>query len=148
MSTVRDTVNANKEIVRRLYAAYAALDQAGMDVLLAPGFRAHGLPPGCSPDAEGLKETAVLFHAGLQECRNEVEDVIAEGDRVAVRYTTRAVHGGMLFGTPPSGRRVTLTGIEVYRVVDGKIAEMWGVADMSELFSAAEDDTSAAPAPA
>ncbi len=147
MSTDRATVEANEQIVRQLYSAFAALDQDGMDDLLAPYFRAHGLPPGCSPDAEGLKRTAVLFHAGLQECRNEIEDVIAQDDRVAVRYTTRALHGGTLFGIPPSGRRVTLTGIEIYRVQDGKVAEMWSQGDMSELFAAAEDHI-AAPAPA
>ena len=147
MSTDRATVKANEQIVRQLYSAFAALDQDGMDDLLAPHFRAHGLPPGCSADAEGLKRTALLFHAGLQECRNEIEDVIAQDDRVAVRYTTRALHGGTLFGIPPSGRRVTLTGIEIYRVQYGKVAEMWSEADMSELFAAAEDH-SAAPAPA
>ena len=91
--------------------------------------------------------TAVAFHEGLQDCRNEIEDVIAQDDRVAVRYTTRALHGGTLFGIRPSGRRVTLTGIEIYRVQDGKVAEMWSEADMSELFAAAKDDVPA-PAPA
>jgi predicted ester cyclase len=66
--------------------------------------------------------------------------VTAAGDRVAVRYTTRAVHRGTLFAIPPRGRSVTLTGIEVYRVVDGRIAEMWAEGDTSELFAVAEDD--------
>ena len=147
MNTERTMTAANKDIVRRLYAAFAALDHEGMEALLAPDFRAHGMPPGCSPDADGLKESATLMHAGLQECRNEVEDVIAEADKVAVRYTTRAVHGGTLFGIPPSGRRITMTGIEVYRVADGRVAEMWGEADMSQLFTTG-DDTTAVPATA
>jgi predicted ester cyclase len=144
MSTERLTTEDNKDTVRRLYAAFAALDREGMEALLAPDFSAHGMPPGCSPDTDGFKESAALMHAGLQECRNEIEDVIAEGDRVAVRYTTRAVHGGTLFGVRPSGRWITMTGIEVFRVVDGRIAEMWGEADMSQLF-ATEDDTTAVP---
>ena len=147
MSTQRDTTEANKDTVRRLYAAFAVLDQESMDALLSPDFRAHGMPPGCTPDADGLKQCAVLSHAGLHECHNEIEDLIAEGDRVAVRYTTRAIHGGTLFGIPPTGRRITLTGIEVYRVVDGRVAEMWAEADMSQLF-ATEDDTTVVPAPA
>ena len=146
MITDPNTTAANKDTVRRLYAAFAALDREGMEALLAPDFRAHGMPPGCSPDADGLKESAALMHAGLQECRNEIKDVIAEADRVAVRYTTRAVHAGILFGIPPSGRRITMTGIEVYRVVDGRVAEMWAEGDMSQLF-ATEDDTTAVPAP-
>lgn len=147
MTPERHLTEANKDTVRRLFAAFAASDREGMAALLAPGFRAHGMPPGCSPDADGLIESAVLLHAGLQECRNEIEDLVAEGDRVVVRYTTRAVHGGALFGIPPSGRRITMTGIEVYRVVDDRVAEMWAEGDVSELFAAAADDTPA-PAPA
>lgn len=139
MST--DTAAGNEDIVRRLYAAFRETDLQQMDALLAPDFRAHGLPPGCSPDAEGLKQSAVLTHAGLHECRNDIEDLFAVADRVAVRFTTRAVHGGTLFGIPPSGRRVTMTGIELYRVVDGRIAEMWSEGDTSDLFAAAEDET-------
>ncbi|WP_448625090.1 ester cyclase [Geodermatophilus sp. URMC 64] len=143
-----DTAEMNKQIVTRLYAAFAAVDRDGLTSLLAPDFRAHGMPPGCSPDADGLVQSAVLLHAGLQDCRNEIEDLIAEGDRVAVRYTTRAVHGGTLFGIPPSGRTVTLTGIEVYRVVDGKVAELWGAADTSGLVAAEEGEDAAVPASA
>lgn len=147
MITERTTTEVNKDTVRRLFAAFAQCDLAAMDAVLAPDFRAHSVSPGCSDDVEGLKQSAVLSHAGLQDCHNEIEDLFAEGDRVAVRYTTRAVHAGTLFGVPPSGRRITMTGIEVYRVVDGRVVEMWGEADMSELFAAAETDT-AAPAPA
>ncbi len=143
MSTERSTAEANKDTVRRLYAAFAVLDREGMGTLLAPHFRAHGLPPGCSPDADGLKESAALMHAGLQDCRNEIEDLIAEADRVAVRYTTRAVHSGTLFGIPPSGRRITMTGIEMYRLVDGRIVELWGEGDMSQLFAAAGHEDAA-----
>jgi len=148
MNDERDRAQANKDVVRRLYAAFAALDRDAIRSLLGSDFRAHGMPPGCSPDADGLEQSAVLSHAGLSECRNDIEDVIAEGDRVAVRYTTRAVHSGALFGIPPSGRRVTLTGIEVYRLVDGRVAEMWTEGDMSELFAGAEGVPGAVPAPA
>ena len=124
----------NKETVRRLFAAFAAQDDAAMDELLAPGFVAHDMPPGCSPDAEGMKRSAALMHEGLQECHNTVEDMIAEGDKVVVRYTTRGVHGGDLFGVAPSGRTITLTGIEIYRLAEGRVQEFWGEYDASDLF--------------
>ncbi len=146
MSTDRATERANEQIVRRLYSAFAALDQDRLDDLLAQDFRAHGLPPGCTPDAEGLKAMMAQQHAGLRECRNEIEDVIAQDDRVAVRYTTRALHTGALFGIPPTGRRVTMTGIEIYRVRYGRVVEMWSEGDMSELF-ADDEDPATAPAP-
>ena len=137
MSTpVLDTVTANKETVRRLLAAFAAADGAAMDRLLAPGFVAHGLPTGT--DAEAMRTCAVALHAALPDCASTVDDVIAEGDRVAVRYTTRATHTGELFGVAPSGRAVTMTGIEIYRFNGARIAEYWGEADMSALFGPAE----------
>lgn len=63
------------------------------------------------------------------------EHLIAENDLVAARYTARATHTGELFGAPPSGRTVTITGIEIYRLAGGRIAEYWGEANMSELFT-------------
>jgi predicted ester cyclase len=55
---------------------------------------------------------------------------------VAVRYTARATQAGELFGVPPSGRTVTITGIEIYRLAGGRIAEYWAEANWSELFTA------------
>ena len=132
------TQQTNKETIRRLFAAFAALDDRAMDALLAPDFLSHSVPPGCSNDAAGMKKAAVLLHTALHDCRNEIDDIVAEGDKVVVRYTTRATHGGDLFGVPASGRAVTLTGIEMYRLSNGKVAEMWAEYDMSELFEAAE----------
>ncbi|MGH3785214.1 MAG: ester cyclase [Pseudonocardiaceae bacterium] len=92
---------------------------------------------GCHPelgaDATTMKGSAALMHTGLHDCHCEIEDLIAENDRVAVRYTARATHVGELFGAHPSGRIVTITGIEIYRLTDGRIAEYWGEANMSEL---------------
>lgn len=65
------------------------------------------------------------------------EDMAAEGDKVVTRYTTRGIHNGELFGAPASGRRVTLTGIEIYRLSNNQVREMWGEYDMSDLFETA-----------
>jgi predicted ester cyclase len=132
-STTR--LEANKQTVRRLYAAFAASDDTEMDALLSPDFISHGMPPGYT-GAEGMKKSCAAFHAGLADCHNEIEDIVAEGDRVVTRYTTRAIHTGELFGVPPSGRSVTLTGMEMFRLANGKVAEFWAEANMSELFDA------------
>jgi predicted ester cyclase len=65
-----------------------------------------------------------------------IDDLLAEGDRVAVRYRARGTHTGELFGAAPTGRAVTITGIEIYRVEGSRIAEYWGEADMSALLGA------------
>ena len=54
-----------------------------------------------------------------------LEDMIAEGDKVAVRFTLRGTHGGDLMGIPPTGKPVAVTGIDINRIADGKIAERW-----------------------
>ena len=128
--------NTNAELVRRFFAAYEANDAAQMDALLAPDFVAHGLPPQLGDGPTAMTATAALMHEALANCR-DLDDVIAEGDRVAVRYTTRARHVGELFGAAPSGRAVTFTGIEVFRLRDGRIVEYWGEANMSDLFESA-----------
>jgi predicted ester cyclase len=131
------TTNTNAELVLRLFAAYEANDAEQMNAFLAPDFVAHGLPPELGDGPTAMTAMAALMHNALADCRCELDDVIADGDRVAVRYTTRARHIGELFGTAPSGRAVTFTGIEVFRIRDGRIVEYWGEANMSDLFEPA-----------
>jgi len=113
------TQQRNEETVRRLFAAFTANDGGAMDELLAPDFTAHGLPPELGVGAAAMKGTAAVMHAGLHDCHCEIEDLIAQKDRVAVRYAARATHAGELFGVPPSGHTVTITGIEIYRLAGG-----------------------------
>jgi predicted ester cyclase len=138
------TRSDNAELVRRLFAAYEANDAAQLDELLAPTFTAHGLPPELGEGPAAMKATASLMHGALADCRCDINDLIVDDDRVAVRYTTRARHVGELFGAAPSGRMVTLSGIEVYRLLDGKIVEYWGEANMSELFASSAEPAGAA----
>jgi predicted ester cyclase len=133
------TRNENAETVRRLFDAYEANDAAQLDELLAPDLTAHGLPPQFGDGRSAMKATAALLHGALADCRCDIDDLIADEDRVAVRYTTRARHVGELFGAAPSGRTVTLTGIEIFRLINGKIVEYWGEANMSDLFASSKE---------
>jgi predicted ester cyclase len=58
-----------------------------------------------------------------------IEDVVAEGDRVVVRWTNSGTHIGVFAGIPPTGRSFVIAGIDIYRVADGKLAEHWHVVD-------------------
>ncbi len=58
-----------------------------------------------------------------------VEEMIAEGDRVMVRWTSRGTHQGESHGLPPTGKQVTNSGINIFRIADGKIAEVWDIYD-------------------
>jgi steroid delta-isomerase-like uncharacterized protein len=70
------------------------------------------------------------LRAAFPDVHYTVEDQIAEGDKVVVRYRFRGTHLGAFQGMPPTGKQVTYTGILIYRIVDGKIAEQWTEFDL------------------
>ena len=74
-----------------------------------------------------------MFRSAIPGLRVVVEDMIAEGDKVAVRYTLEGTHEGELFGVPPMGRRLSIKSISVERVSDGKIREHWRVSDSLDM---------------
>ncbi|MDD4138018.1 MAG: ester cyclase, partial [Methanoregula sp.] len=60
-------------------------------------------------------------------------DIMAVEDRVTARFTARGIHKGEFMGLPPTGKAITMTGIEIFRIKDGKIAELWGEANLMGL---------------
>jgi len=79
--------------------------------------------------AEAAKQEAADFRQGFPDVVSTIEDLIAEGDKVMARWRARATHQGEYMGIPPSGKEVEFTGISVYRIEAGKIAESWNVED-------------------
>jgi predicted ester cyclase len=72
-----------------------------------------------------MKEFLAPYFAAFPDLQFTVEDEIAEGDKVTTRYTARGTHRGELMGMAPTGKHVTVTGIFISRVEEGKLAEMW-----------------------
>jgi predicted ester cyclase/hemerythrin superfamily protein len=124
----------NKDIIRRLTEAFDAADETTIRALLTTDFVAHGLPPGVSEDADGWVRVAVQVKAAMPDHHMVIDDMVAEDDKVTLRFTDRGTHTGDLFGAPPSNRAVTVTGIEIYRLSGGQVAEWWGEVNMSDLF--------------
>jgi len=100
-----------------------------VDELYATDFVWHWAPPGVAPDREGYKQFVTMSFAAFGDVHCATEDAIAEGDKVVVRWTWRATHKGEYMGIAPTGKKVTLTGIAISRIVDGKIVEEWGEMD-------------------
>jgi predicted ester cyclase len=67
----------------------------------------------------------MMFHTAFPDLDVIVDDMIAEGDKVAAHWTARGTHQGPFLGVPVTGKRVAQTGIDTYRYVDGKIVEWW-----------------------
>ncbi len=74
---------------------------------------------------EDVKRYARLLRSAFPDLQQTIEDQVAEGDRVAYRWTARGTHRGELMGIAPTGARVAFTGIAIARLAHGRIAEMW-----------------------
>lgn len=97
--------------------------------------RSPGLPPGSSGDRDSQKQFVQAFRAAFPDIVGEVEDEIAEGDRVVLRWSVQATHQGDFMGIPATGKRVSFSGTSTYRLTGGKIAEEWTHADMLGLLT-------------
>lgn len=78
---------------------------------------------------EAYKQFLLMLYTAFPDEQFTIEDIIAEGDTVVVRYTTRGTHLGNFMGIPPTGKQVSGTGIFIDRLVNGKAVEQWGNTD-------------------
>jgi len=115
----------NKALVRRYFEVTARRDLAAIDQLLAGEFVTHSPIRGTPPDREGVKQAAMLLAPVFPDFQTTIEELVAEGDRVVARWSWRATHQGELLGVPASGKQVSISGISIYRVVNGRIFEEW-----------------------
>lgn len=118
----------NKTLARRFFAEVAnagRLDRAAE--LMAPDYRHHdpGLPPELQESRDAYVSHFPMYTAAFPDMGIVVDDVVAEGDRVAIRWTLTGTHNGELMGIPPSGKKVTCPAITIQRIADGKIVEGW-----------------------
>jgi predicted ester cyclase len=98
-----------------------------IDELFAPGFVEH--QAGIAPGRDGVKGSIRILRTAFPDLHLTFEDVIADGDMVWARLSAAATHEGPFMGAPGTGRRISLTVIDIVRVVDGRLVEHWGVAD-------------------
>ena len=120
----------NKDIVRRFFEegpSKGDLDAANK--LLAPNFTLH-VPLPCSPGIQGINDVILACRAAFEDLNVTVEDMVAEGDKVAVRFTAHGTHNGAFMGLPPTGKPIAMTGMEIFRIENGRIAELWGEANL------------------
>lgn len=124
------STEANKATVRRFVQVWGKGSLDTIDELAAPNFSVyHPLLRETVHGPEAFKQVLMVIHAGLPDVEVVSENEIAEGDQVAVRWTMHGTHSGELLGIPPTGKQVTLTGITIYRLADGKIVEERGEED-------------------
>jgi steroid delta-isomerase-like uncharacterized protein len=124
------TTEDNKELVRRFYAEIDAGNIDAMDALVAEDYLDHNPPPfpGLPGGREGLKAAFRIFWEATPG-RHEIEDQVAEGDKVVTRLTAYGRHERDLPGIPATGVEMRETGVAIHRIAGGKIAEHWSDRD-------------------
>jgi steroid delta-isomerase-like uncharacterized protein len=117
----------NKAITRRfLEEIFAGGNLELVNEIFAPNFVLHDPSvPQQVRGPEGIRQYIAMYRAAYPDTHFTIEDQIAEGDKVVTRWTGQGTHQGELMGVPPTGRRVTVAGIEVDRIAGGKIEETW-----------------------
>ncbi len=135
------SVEDNKSVVARFVeACQNQHDLAAADAMFHSQFvnqyRPHGrpLPAGARP-AEGFQRYYGMFLVAFPDATMQIEEQIAERDIVVTRKTFRGTHLGEQWGLPPTGKRVKVEFIDIFRVRDGQLAEHWHHFDFEELYS-------------
>jgi steroid delta-isomerase-like uncharacterized protein len=121
----------NKAIVRRfIEEVWHQKNLTVIDEIFATDYIYHmaGMPDIQGP--EGFEQFVTTIPAAFPDIQFTIEDMFAEGDMVAIRVTFRGTHQGELMGIPPTGKQVTVTGIGIQRIADGKFQETWDSFDM------------------
>lgn len=120
----------NKSAVQRFYKEVInGRNLELIDQMLSPDFIEHEEVPGLEPGPEGAKQFFAMIQAGFPDFHMNIEDVVAEGDKVVVRSTLTGTHKGEFMGIPPSEKQISVPVIDILRLADGKVAEHWGLTD-------------------
>lgn len=124
MPSITDT---NKAIERRFVEEFWNENKLdSVEDFYADDCRRHDPnTPDVSTGPQGVREVAAMLRASFPDVRLKIEEMIAEGDLVAVRWTSNATHLGEYQGIAPTGKQFSVSGISITRYVDGKITDEW-----------------------
>ena len=120
---------ANKLLVQRLADALNTGDLSIIDEIVASDLVDHNAGAEFPAGREGFKQLFTMFRSAFPDAHIQTDDLIAEGDRVVWRTITHGTHTGSLMGIPATNKAATWAGIDIFRIVDGRIVERWYVVD-------------------
>lgn len=117
-------IDAKKLVSDFIERVWNSADLAALSELCGPSYtyRLGGQPP--KGEAEMAKFLQSV-HAAFPDWKVQVQTLIAEGDTVVARWEGQVTHEGVFHGLPPTGKRISVSGINVYVIADGKIAREW-----------------------
>ncbi len=120
----------NKAIVRRFYDVFLRGNLDEFDELIALNYVRHDPRPGAPPPGPaGQKLIAAALRTAFSNLQERIDLLIAEADLVVARWTLQGTHSGPYLNIPPTGKQVRFTGVNIFRLADGKIVEIWNHRD-------------------
>lgn len=129
------SIEENKNIARRFIQIWGKGDLALIDELGAPSISVrYPVMPQVISGAQMFRKVMEGFRAAFPDADLQIEDEIAEDDKVVIRWSFSGTHQGSLLGIPATDKKVSWTGITMYRIADGKIAEERGEEDFLGFF--------------
>lgn len=127
----REHADELKTIVRRVFDdVINARNWDKADRFIASDVIDHTAPSWMPPGIAGIKQQLIAWFSAFPDSHFEIEDMIAQGDRVTVRWTVEGTHEGLFHDIPPTGKHISMSGIEEVRIAYGKIVERWGYPDL------------------
>ena len=118
----------NKALVRRFVDEVQSQGNTDViDEICSPEFVNPSAPPGLPADREGIKIVTAIFRRAFPDSYFTLEDMIAQGDKVATRKTFHGTHEGEFMDIPPTGQRVSMGLIDIVRIADGRVVEHWSM---------------------
>lgn len=125
-------IEQNKNLVCRWLAFGEAGFDGSFEEFISADYVGH-LSGSSNMDRTELERLERAFAKAFADVRYSVQDLFAEGDKVVLRIETRATHCGEFEGITATGRQVDFTGIVIYQIIDGRIAETWAEMDFGRL---------------
>ena len=125
------SLEENKAIIRSLYEADNKKDLSILDEVISPDFYD---PTFQLRGPEEYKQFETAFFKGFPDWIEIVEDLVAEGDKVWVRFTGTGIHKGEWLGLAPTGKKITFKAVQIWRIVDRKVVSKDSIGDFLDAF--------------
>ncbi len=121
----------NKALIKRLLEETDDGNLAIADEIYSDDYVDHTPSPvrGLKPGKAGIKQAFEIFYKAFPDTKHTLPHLIAEGDFVVAHISAKGTHTGQLFGVAPTNREIALTGIAIYKIMDGKIVERWAYSE-------------------
>lgn len=127
------SADENKALARRIHELLDTRNMEALKEIADPMLVNHTPRPGQASGVAGVLDVVRTWFHAFPDVGQRIEEQIAEGDKVVTRYTWWGTHRGEMVGIAPTGRRVRVSGIEIHRVNEGKVTDIWRIEDSLSL---------------